>query len=106
MTDINPISNSIPTGPSNAPAEVERIRSEAKAQQVKAEQAKAQASDTADQEQRFSIPNYTVRYHVQGKQISVRILDGDGRLVRTVPASELLKALKQDSLAPRVNFLG
>lgn len=98
MNDINPISNSASVNPPSGPAGPDVVRSQPRptpAPEVK-----------SAPEPKFDIPNYTVRYHVQGHQISVRILDDEGRLVRTVPASELLKALQQDNLAPRVNFLG
>ena len=99
MTDINPISNPVPVSHPSAPAEAAAVH-------AKAQPAPTPAPEIEGQEQKFNIPNYTVRYHVQGHQISVRILDNDGRLVRTVPSSELLQALKQDAVSPRVNFLG
>lgn len=101
MTDINSISNPVPTSPPSAPAEAAAVRAKEQTRPTP-----PPAPEVEDQGPRFSIPNYTVRYHVQGHQVSVRILDDEGRLVRTVPSSELLKALKQDALSPRVNFLG
>jgi len=52
------------------------------------------------------MPSYTVHYQVNGKQISVSIVDQEGRLVKTVPSSEMLKALSRANLSPRVNLHG
>lgn len=99
MTDFNPISNSgmeAPVVPTQPPVRQPSVH----------EQVAASKAPQKPAESQSSVSDYTVRYHVQDNQVSVRIIDGQGRTVRTVPASELLHALRQDTLAPRVNFLG
>ena len=111
MSDINPINNSVPAAPpagSHTP-ELQAVREAQVAAQVKADatkQAKQQAQSAADNKESISMPSYTVHYQVQGKHISVSILDQEGRLVKTVPSNEMLKALRQANLSPRVNFHG
>lgn len=111
MSDINPINNSVPVIPgAGAPApESHVVRDAQVAAQVKADAAKdaQKAAQKAEESKPGpSLPSYTVHYQVQGKQISVSILDQEGRLVKTVPSNEMLKALRQANLSPRVNFHG
>jgi hypothetical protein len=57
-------------------------------------------------EHRFDIKRYTARYRMEGDRLNIQILDSEGRLVRTVPPNELLKALQGEFSRPRVDWQG
>ena len=71
-----------------------------------------QAADTATErdvtarDQAAKVQQHTVRYRVEGRQISVEILDGDGRVVRTVPAQDLIKLRQRHLPVPSLNIHG
>ena len=73
---------------------------------IEESQKKNKESAAASLKEPVNMPSYTVHYQVNGKQISVSIVDQEGRLVKTVPSSEMLKALSRANLSPRVNLHG
>lgn len=99
MNDIQSIQGNSPYGPVQQFSPAEKTAApEQKTSQQQPEKAPVAAEN--------SMPSYTVHYQVQGKQISFSVFDQEGRLVKTVPASEMLHALRRDNLSPRVNLHG
>ena len=58
-------------------------------------------------EKTFELPEYTIRYEVEGLNISMQVLDPTGRVVRSVPPEELMNAILDENLRkPRIDIRG
>lgn len=99
MPEVNPISNnsSVSTPAASQPA----VPRPAKAPEPPPP---PKAPEPADP--KFELKRYTARYQMDGDRLNIQILDADGRLVRTVPPNELLKALQGEFRRARLNWQG
>jgi len=68
----------------------------------------AQSSlDAGQQDQpQLTIEQHTLRYRVEGKQISVEVLDAEGRIVRSIPAEDLIKLRNRELIRPTLSLRG
>lgn len=72
---------------------------------ARARQEKSQKS-AEENEPRYELKRYTARYRMDAGQLNIQILDSDGRLVRTVPPNELLRALQGEFKSRRLDWQG
>jgi len=57
-------------------------------------------------QEQLTIEQHTLRYRVEGKQISVEVLDAEGRVVRSIPAEDLIKLRNRELIRPSLNIRG
>lgn len=82
-------------------SQAKQVEDAARAREAKAKQAADERGDA-----RFEIKRYTARYRMDAGQLNIQILDSDGRLVRTVPPNELLRALQGEFKNRRLDWQG
>lgn len=82
-------------------SQARQVEDAARAREAKARQAADERGDS-----RFEIKRYTARYRMDAGQLNIQIIDSDGRLVRTVPPNDLLRALQGEFKDRRLDWQG
>lgn len=101
MPELQPI----PANPAAAPAPQIYPPARPEAERKPAPEAPP-AKAPVESDPRFEVKRYTARYRMDGDRLNIQILDSDGRLVRTVPPNELLRALQGEFRQSRLNWQG
>lgn len=93
---IRPVSAAAPVRPAVAVTEPAPAQASSAAPAPAAEQARPAKPD-------FSLPNYTLQYSIKDSDVIVKVLDEQGKLVRSVPGGYDLAARLRSEIDPGVD---